>query len=140
HKDDLAAYRKAARYLKQNWLEPDSPIEKEELLAECRQHREAIQSQQAELESVQADLKELKDVRYFVSKVLPEKEKADTEKSVTEPASKTAKPKKHAPEPELQERESVLAQLRQKQQEQKNREQYRGTSSQISKRKEEMEI
>lgn len=140
HKDDLAAYRKAARYLKQNRLEPDSPIEKAKLLAECGQHREAIQAQQAELESVQADLKEMKDVRYFISKVLPEQEKAGTEKSVTEPATKIAKTKRHAPKPEPQERESVLAQLRQKQQAQKNRDQNRETPGQTTNRKKEMEI
>jgi len=70
HSDELARYRKADRTLKK--LNVELPIDKKSLRAERTELSNDNTSQMAELEKVNANLDELKQIRWCIRQVLPE--------------------------------------------------------------------
>lgn len=69
HRDELDAYNAAVRYFKANLK--GSSYNRQELKDERRQLAAALPGRKAELEAVQADVKILRDVRYWLNQVLP---------------------------------------------------------------------
>ncbi|MCD7785739.1 MAG: MobA/MobL family protein [Oscillospiraceae bacterium] len=72
HSTELAAYNKADRYLRKQNI--DVSIDLKSLKAEYRKLETEVSEQQKELEIVKKDLQPLKDVRYWVNKVIASKE------------------------------------------------------------------
>ncbi|MCD7785279.1 MAG: conjugal transfer protein, partial [Oscillospiraceae bacterium] len=69
---ELAAYNKADRYLRKQGI--DASIDSKPLKAEYRRLETEVSEQQKELEIVKKDLQPLKDVRFWVNKVIASKE------------------------------------------------------------------
>ena len=69
HRDELDAYRAAARYVKTHL--PGTSYSRKELEAERKDLAAALPGKRAELEAVQADVRTLRDVRHWLNQVLP---------------------------------------------------------------------
>jgi hypothetical protein len=81
HKDELSAYNKSYRLLKKQGV--DLNVNLDELQAEYDKLSVSHAKDKKKLEAVQAELKPLKDVRYWINKVLePQPEKAPERESV----------------------------------------------------------
>ncbi len=73
HKEELSAYNKAYRYLKKQGVEPD--VDMKFLKAEYKELDNSYGELTAELQAIQEEMKPLKDVQFWVDKVLePEKQ------------------------------------------------------------------
>jgi hypothetical protein len=70
HADELNRYEKADRFLRKNV--PDGKIDFTALSKETAKLEKELAAKNEELAAVQADLKILKDIRYFVKELLPE--------------------------------------------------------------------
>jgi hypothetical protein len=70
HADELNRYEKADRFLRKNV--PDGKIDFTSLSREMAKLEKDLIAKNEKLAAVQADLKILKDVRYFVKELLPE--------------------------------------------------------------------
>ena len=77
HKAELAAYNKADRFLRKQGV--DVTINLKPLKAEYKKLNAEVSEIRKELEAVQTELKPLKDIRYWVGKVI-EPEQHPTEK------------------------------------------------------------
>jgi chromosome segregation ATPase len=81
HKDELSAYNKSYRLLKKQGV--DLNVNLDELQAEYDKLSASHAKDKKKLETVQAELKPLKDVRYWIKKVTePQPEKAPERESV----------------------------------------------------------
>ena len=69
HTDELEQYKKAQRLLHKFGV--SHPIDRKSLLAEKVQHEQEIEALRPDVDAVQAELDELKTVRYWVRKVIP---------------------------------------------------------------------
>ena len=76
HREELDAYNAAVRYLKANL--DGTTYCRNELKTERRQLSEAVTEQTAELETVQAEVKVLRDVRHWLNQVLPPEQRRAT--------------------------------------------------------------
>ena len=76
HREELDAYNAAVRYLKANLN--GTTYYRQELKAERRQLSESLTGQKAELETVQAEVKVLRDVRHWLNQVLPPEQRRAT--------------------------------------------------------------
>lgn len=76
HRDELDSYNAAVRYFKANLK--GMKYSRQELETERRQLAADLPGQRAELESVQADVKVLRDVRNWINHVLPPEERRAT--------------------------------------------------------------
>ena len=76
HREELDAYNAAVRYFKVN-LKGNS-YSRKDLEAERQQLAAALPGQREELETVQADVKVLRDVRYWLNQVLPSEQYCQT--------------------------------------------------------------
>lgn len=70
HADELEQYKKAQRLLHKFSLTP--PIDRKALQAEKAQLEQEVESLRPDVDAVQAELDELKTVRYWVRKVIPD--------------------------------------------------------------------
>lgn len=84
HREELDAYNAAVRYLKANL--DGTAYYRKELKTERRQFSESVTGQKAELETVQAEVKVLRDVRHWLNQVLPPKQRRAT----AEPGKRSA--------------------------------------------------
>ncbi len=87
HSTELAAYNKADRFLRKQGM--DMTVSLKPLKAEYKKLETELSEQRRELEAVQADLQPLKNVRYWVSKVIepeqhPTEKKPEPKHSITE--------------------------------------------------------
>ena len=69
HRDELDAYNAAVRYFKANLK--GEKYSQNDLTAERKTLSDSLTGQTEKLEAVQADLKVLRDVRYWINQVLP---------------------------------------------------------------------
>ena len=87
HKAELAAYNKADRFLRKQGV--DISVDLKSLKAEYKKLNAEVSEIRKELEAVQTELKPLKDIRYWVGKVIepeqhPTEKKPDPKHSFTE--------------------------------------------------------
>ena len=79
HADELEQYQKAQRLLRKFGL--SHPIERKSLRADKAQLEQEIEALRSEAEAYQSELDELKTVRYWVRKVIPDALPTPTESS-----------------------------------------------------------
>jgi len=93
HADELEQYKKAQRLLHKFGL--SHPIDRKSLLAEKRQLEQEIEDLRPDVDAVQAELDELKTVRYWVRKVVPDAlpSRAENDKSSLYETMQTAQSK-----------------------------------------------
>ena len=87
HKAELAAYNKADRFLRKQGV--DISVDLKSLKAEYKKLNAEVSEIRKELEAVQTELKPLKDIRYWVGKVIepeqhPTEKKPEPKHSLTE--------------------------------------------------------
>ena len=87
HKAELAAYNKADRFLRKHGV--DISVDLKSLKAEYKKLNAEVSEIRKELEAVQTELKPLKDIRYWVGKVIepeqhPTEKKPEPKHSLTE--------------------------------------------------------
>ena len=81
HKDELEKFNKAKRLLHKFGLTP--PLDRKQLRAEKAQLEQEIEELRPELNATQAEMDELKTVRYWVRKVIPDALPSRTESGAT---------------------------------------------------------